>query len=47
MLLAMERNVVDVATESEMIQYFNNVLAMGEETAMRRLAETVQRRPLP
>ena len=44
---AVERNVVDVATESEMVQYFNDVLSLGEELAMRRLAETVQRRPLP
>ncbi len=47
LLSAVERNVVDVATESEMVQYFNDVLSLGEELAMRRLAETVQRRPLP
>jgi len=47
LLSAVERNIVDIATESEMIQYFNNVLSIGEEAAMRRLAETVQRHPLP
>jgi hypothetical protein len=35
--------VVDVATEAEMIEYFDNVLDLGEELAMRQLAETVQR----
>jgi len=34
--------VVDVATEAEMIEYFDNVLALGEELAMKRLAEAVQ-----
>lgn len=42
LLSAVERNVVDVATESEMVQYFNDVLSLGEESAMHRLAETVQ-----
>jgi hypothetical protein len=42
MLSAVERNVVDIATEAEMVQYFNNVLSVGEESAMRRLAEMVQ-----
>jgi hypothetical protein len=47
LLFAVERNVVDVATESEMVQYFNDVLSLGEELAMRRLAATIQRHPLP
>ena len=47
LLSAVERNIVDVATESEMVQYFNDVLSLGEELAMRRLAATVQHRPLP
>jgi hypothetical protein len=34
--------VVDMATEPEMIEYFDNVLALGEEQAMNRLAEAVQ-----
>jgi hypothetical protein len=39
---AIGTRVVDVATEAEMIEYFDNVLALGEELAMKRLAETVQ-----
>jgi hypothetical protein len=34
--------IVDLATESEMVEYFNDVLSLGEELAMRRLAEAVQ-----
>jgi hypothetical protein len=34
--------VVDMATEAEMIEYFDNVLGLGEELAMKRLAEAVQ-----
>jgi hypothetical protein len=34
--------VVDVATEPEMVEYFDNVLSLGEELAMHRLAEAVQ-----
>ena len=37
-----ERNTVDLATESEMVQYYENVLAIGEEAAMRRLAAAVR-----
>jgi hypothetical protein len=40
-----ERNVVDVATETEMIQYFDDVLNLGEEVAMRQLAAKVQGKP--
>ena len=48
LLAAMEHNIVDVATESEMIQYFDNVLSLGEDVAMHRLAQTVRRgHPLP
>jgi hypothetical protein len=47
LLTGVERNIVDIATESEMIQYFNDVLSLGEEAAMRRLAATVQGHPLP
>jgi len=48
MLSAVERNVVDIATEDEMVQYFNDVLSVGEESAMHRLSETVQGgRPQP
>jgi hypothetical protein len=42
LLSMVEQTAVDVATESEMIQYFDDVLSLGEEIAMRRLAETVQ-----
>jgi hypothetical protein len=35
--------IVDVATEPEMVGYFDNVLALGEELAMHHLAEAVQR----
>jgi len=35
-------NVVDMATEAEMVEYFDNVLALGEELAMKRLADAVQ-----
>jgi hypothetical protein len=42
LLSAVGVHVVDVATEVEMIEYFDNVLALGEELAMKRLAEAVQ-----
>jgi hypothetical protein len=48
LLSAVGVNVVDVATEAEMVEYFDNVLALGEELAMKRLAETVRGgRPSP
>jgi hypothetical protein len=42
LLSAVGDKIVDVATESEMVEYFDNVLSLGEELAMHRLAETVQ-----
>jgi hypothetical protein len=42
LLSMVEQTAVDVATESEMVQYFDNVLSLGEEIAMHRLADTVQ-----
>ena len=42
-----ERNVVDVTTETEMIRYFDDVLNLGEEMAMRRLSEKVRGQPMP
>jgi hypothetical protein len=45
LLSDVERNVVDFATETEMIRYFDDLVANGEETAMRNLALAV-RRPL-
>ena len=41
-----ERNTVDLATESEMVQYYDDVLAIGEEAAMRRLAAAVRGQPV-
>jgi hypothetical protein len=34
--------IVDLATEPEMIEYFDDVLALGEELAMHHLADAVQ-----
>jgi len=39
---AMELKIVDLAAESEMIQYYDNVLSLGEEVAMHRLAGTIR-----
>jgi hypothetical protein len=41
-----ERNTIDYATEKQMVEYFNDVLSLGEEDAMKRLALSV-RRPTP
>ena len=40
-----ERTAVDLATEQQMVDYFDNVLAIGEESAMRQLARTVRAKP--
>jgi hypothetical protein len=40
-----ERNIIDLATESEMVQYYDDVLAFGEEAAMKRLAAAVRGKP--
>jgi hypothetical protein len=45
LLADVERNVVEVATEPEMVQYFDNVLTIGEETAVKRLTEVVRGKP--
>jgi hypothetical protein len=42
LLSAVGGNIADVATESEMVEYFDNVLSLGEQLAMRHLAEAVQ-----
>jgi hypothetical protein len=47
LVTAVERNAVEVATETEMVQYFNDVLNLGEEVAMRRLAGKVGGKPVP
>jgi hypothetical protein len=41
-----ERRVGDLATEASMVRYYDNVLLLGEETAMKQLATDV-RRQLP
>ena len=38
-----ERDVIDYATEKQMVQYFDDVMALGEEDAMRKLATVVAR----
>lgn len=45
LLQDMESNVIDLATEAEMIRYFDDVLTLGEEAAMRRLADSVRKSP--
>lgn len=37
LLATVEQNVIDLATETEMIRYFDHVLTFGEEQALRRL----------
>ena len=45
-LADIERNTVDYATEVQMVQYFDDVLAFGEEAAMQRLIGSVKS-PVP
>ena len=45
-LADIERNTVDYATEAQMVQYFDDVLAAGEEAAMQKLIGSVKS-PLP
>jgi hypothetical protein len=40
-----ERNVVDLATESEMVRYYDDVLVLGEEAAMKQLGTAVRGKP--
>ncbi len=40
-----EQDAIEYATESEMIDYFDEMLTLGEEEAMRRLAEKVRSHP--
>lgn len=42
LLTDMERNTVDYATEKQMVQYFDEVMSLGEEDAMRNLAGVVR-----
>jgi len=46
-LVDMERNVVEFASESQMVKYFDDVLALGEEEAMRKLAGVVRKSAPP
>lgn len=46
-MLARAEHAVELATEAEMIRYFDDVLVLGEEEAMRRLVRTVERPPAP
>lgn len=43
LLKVMERDTIDYATEKQMVQYFDEVLSLGEEDAMRNLAASVRR----
>ena len=45
LLADVEQNAVDLATEKEMVRYFDDVLNVGEENAMHRLAESVHGAP--
>jgi len=45
-LADIERNTVDYATEAQMVQYFDDVLAFGEEAAMQKLIGAVKA-PMP
>ncbi len=45
LLADMERNTIDIATETQMVRYFDDVLTIGEEPAMKRLAEAVRGKP--
>jgi hypothetical protein len=40
-----ERDIIPLATETQMVQYFDDVLDKGEETALKRLAEAVRAKP--
>jgi hypothetical protein len=40
-----EKRTADFATESEMVQYFDDVLALGEEIAMKRLQLSIRGAP--
>lgn len=41
-----ERHTVELATEQQMVDYFDNVLAIGEEAAMKWLAGAVRGKPV-
>jgi DNA helicase-2/ATP-dependent DNA helicase PcrA len=43
--LLKQNNAVDFATETEMVRYFDDLLSVGEENAMHRLADSVRGAP--
>jgi hypothetical protein len=45
LLAELERNAVEFATEAEMVRYFDEVISLGEEAAMKRLRDTVGGQP--
>jgi len=45
LVAAMEQGVVEYATESEMVQYYDKMLSDGEEAAMKWLSHAVNRQP--
>jgi hypothetical protein len=47
LVASVDRNTADVATEAEMVRYFDDVLNLGEDVAMRRLVAKIQGNPLP
>jgi len=47
LLAQVEHGTVDFTTEAQMVQYFDNVLNEGEETAMKDLMTTVRRQTPP
>jgi hypothetical protein len=40
-----QAEAVELATEAEMVRYFDDVLAVGEEEAMKRLMQAVRKQP--
>lgn len=42
LLANLERNTIEYANEAEMVRYFDDVLDIGEEAAMKKLAEVVR-----
>jgi hypothetical protein len=42
---AIERAIIDLATESELVTYYDEILTLGEETALKRLARAVRQHP--
>lgn len=45
LIATVERNAVDIASESDMVRYFDDILMFGEESAMQKLLITINRPP--